>query len=276
MNYLLYTFIINSAHLFRSRLEVDKKIGAWLQYLLLTVAFPILHLLNLKKIRIYSLTLQGLEFGPVYKLFSENFVRNQYYFISSRKNPVIFDCGASIGDSLLYFKDLYPQSRVYSFEPDPETFSTLKKNIKNNHLKKVFTYNVALTDKKGITSFYVGDQTGGMQMSLVKDRLSGKSIRVKTDTLISFTKKVKKIDLLKMDIEGAELSLLWQLVKSKEISKVEELIIEYHHHVGEQPDKFGEFLTLLERSGFKYQLDTSSVPLYSKGTFQDILVYGYR
>ena len=52
-------------------------------------------------------------------------MRHEYYFHTDKENPVIIDAGANIGDSMIYFKYLYPQATIYSFEPDVATFAYL-------------------------------------------------------------------------------------------------------------------------------------------------------
>lgn len=276
MVYLLFSLFLNSSHLFRSKLDFWKKVYILFLYIILTVVFPLFNFFKLKKICIFKVTLEGFDFGTLYKLFSENFVRNQYFFVARKKDPVIFDCGASIGDSVLYFKFLYPHSRIFAFEPDPVTFEMLVKNIKNNNLKNISIHNIALADKAGYRPLYIGNSIGALQMSLTSKRLSGNTTKVRTAKLISFSRLVDKIDLLKMDIEGAEFSLLKQLVTSGEIKKVQQIIVEYHHHIGVEKENLGEFILLLEKSGFRCQIDSSFIPLYQKDKFQDILILAYK
>jgi FkbM family methyltransferase len=59
------------------------------------------------------------------------------------------DCGANIGLATLFFKRLYPESEIHAFEPDPETFKMLRRNVEQNSLSYVYLYNVALSDQQG-------------------------------------------------------------------------------------------------------------------------------
>jgi hypothetical protein len=49
------------------------------------------------------------------QLYYEIFVRQYYFFASDRKEPIVFDCGANVGVATMYFKWLYPHSRVHCF-----------------------------------------------------------------------------------------------------------------------------------------------------------------
>src|SRR5438309_286226 len=62
-------------------------------------------------------------------VFAEIFVPQVYRFTPTRPDPLIFDCGANIGMAVLYFKWMYPRSRIVAFEPEPATFELLKRNV---------------------------------------------------------------------------------------------------------------------------------------------------
>jgi hypothetical protein len=75
------------------------------------------------------LTLPIFDRPGLEHLYREIFVRQYYYFRANTDHPVIFDCGANLGMATLFFKWLYPKSRVEAFEPDPGTFAVLQKNV---------------------------------------------------------------------------------------------------------------------------------------------------
>lgn len=98
-------------------------------------------------------------------LYDEIFAREEYLFESSTPQPVIFDCGANIGMATLFFKWLYPESTVMSFEADPTTFGVLKHNIQQNHLQGVTAHNIALWNEDGHIPFFVReDEPGSLLM----------------------------------------------------------------------------------------------------------------
>ena len=63
--------------------------------------------------------------------FQEIFVDEIYKFNSRNNSPVIFDCGANVGTSCLYFKRIFPNSVIKAFEADPEIAKVLS-NFWNN------------------------------------------------------------------------------------------------------------------------------------------------
>ena len=61
--------------------------------------------------------------------FHAIFVQEIYRFEARSDSPVILDCGANIGLSVLYLKELHPSARITAFEPDPVAFQTLEHNV---------------------------------------------------------------------------------------------------------------------------------------------------
>ena len=212
-------------------------------------------------------------------LFGEIFVRGEYTFETSSASPVILDCGANIGMATIFFKWLYPKSIVYAFEPDPKTFQLLKKNIEANKLTDVHLYNAALGEKDGTIDFYTNElNPGSLIMSTNSERLKGQKIEVKMLSLADFITKeqLATIDFMKMDIEGAEIAVFNDLYVKNTLHKINAFALEYHHKIGSARSRLGAFLSVLEHSGFEYQIDAHHLPLLTTGKFQDIIIRGYR
>lgn len=211
---------------------------------------------------------QAVEF-----LFSEVFMTNEYSFKTSAKEPVIIDCGANIGMSVLYFKKLYPNSKIIAFEANPHAFELLEKNIKDNNIKNVETHNIALFDKQTEISFFIGDNIGTLLGSIKKERGGNSELSVKAEKLSDFLKNIDSVDLIKMDVEGAEVNIISDLFDSKSLSKANEYIIEYHHNMNDEKSNLSSFLQKFEQNGFSYSIKTSFRDLKS---FQDILIHFYK
>jgi FkbM family methyltransferase len=208
-------------------------------------------------------------------LYREIFVRQYYYFRTENDSPLIFDCGANIGMATLYFKWLYPRARIESFEPDPMTFAVLERNIAHNRLAGVTAHNCALWSGNGEIEFLVDEaRPGSLLMSAVPSRHGGQAIRVPSQKLSNFV--AEPIDFLKLDVEGSESCILSDLISSKEIRRVRQMVIEYHHRIGNQHSCLAEFLRQLDGAGFQYQIHASLWPVSSKGVFQDMLIGAYR
>jgi len=88
-------------------------------------------------------------------LCGEIFGDGAYRFDCRRAAPRIVDCGAHIGLSVLYFKRRWPRAQITAFEPSPDTFALLERNLGSNGLADVELVNAAITASGDATSFYV-------------------------------------------------------------------------------------------------------------------------
>ena len=159
--------------------------------------------INNKKIKI--------NFNDGFGLLTEININDQYEAYSSHlKNKIIIDAGANVGAFSLY-ASMLGAKKVYAFEPVKETYDILVKNIKMNKLEnKVIPINKALGDKnetKTISFMNAGD--GGA--SLKEERKKGKREEIisiiKLDDFVK-ENKIKRVDFIKMDVEGYEENVL--------------------------------------------------------------------
>lgn len=227
-------------------------------YLRLTTKALFVHSDTLHKERMFDYDVCFYDYANAKLLFLEIFGNEEYYFKAATDTPFIIDCGANIGMATLYFKMLYPHAEIIAFEPARLCFGVLQKNITSNHLDKVTTINKALSDHEGTVELF--DASGGrgnLCATMLFDKKGPKNAyfaSVECATLSSYI--TKPVDLLKIDIEGAERVVLDDLKKSKKLSLIKEIVLEYHHHfLGENSvDALGAFLATLEQAHFGYQI----------------------
>jgi FkbM family methyltransferase len=182
--------------------------------------------------------------------------------------------GANIGVATLYFKFLYPKARITSYEPDSKTFELLQKNIIGENLPSVIAINKAIGEANGNVFFWTDVKTPG---SLINGRRKNGSKKILVQSIDILDEINGKIDLLKMDIEGAEKLVLPRLLLSEKSITVREMIIEYHHNsFPEERSEFGKFLETIEGAGYKYQITTNSFVIQNKNCPQDILIRAWR
>lgn len=135
-------------------------------------------------------------------------------------NFICFDIGANVGIySLLFAK--YSKF-VYAFEPFPRNLKFLNKTINLNKVENVKIIPYAVTNKEGVSWFQEGENVAEGKLS------PGGALKVKTISLDNFIKK-KGIEpnLLKIDVEGAELSVL-EGAKNYMLENKPVLLIETH------------------------------------------------
>ena len=110
------------------------------------------------------------DLPSVIALFEEIFIGNDYFFQAASDHPLIVDAGSNIGISVLFFKWLYPASRIIAFEADDETFQLLQKNIELNNLKGVCAYNVAIGGEGSIDFYYQAGRPGSHVNTTLKEK----------------------------------------------------------------------------------------------------------
>lgn len=175
----------------------------------------------------------------------EIFGEDVYKFTSASNSPYIIDCGANMGLSILYFKKNYPDSTILAFEPDHKTFNILKENTVHFHgvtLKEeaVWTHDTTL-------NFY---SEGSLAGSAMVD-FANKNDKTSVDAIDLKKHLNKKVDFLKIDIEGAENELIFYI--KDHLSQVDKMFLEYHGLI-DQPQNLGEILNLLKEAGFQYYI----------------------
>jgi FkbM family methyltransferase len=157
----------------------------------------------------------------------------------------------------LYFKKIFPQSKIIAFEANPLTFKILKKNILQNKLKQVDLVNNAVGKKKGEVNFYIGNNKKGTWNwgdSAVKndwyDPELYRTIRVPCIKLSKFINK--NVDLLKIDIEGSELSVLEEI--EHKLRFVDQIYIEFHGSNSNKDNSLKKIVAILKRNHFSYSI----------------------
>jgi len=184
--------------------------------------------------------------GPsFYMQYKDEFINRIYHFDAVREDPLIIDGGSNIGMSILYFKHVYPMCRIIGFEPDTAIFKILQENIDRNKLQNVTIVNAGCGAKPG-TAVFLSDGSDGGRFS---DGANGHEIAVE-----QVSKYLdESVDLLKLNIEGQELSVLKEVEQSGNLMQVKQIILEYHGWAnGKQ--QLGEILNLLDRNGFRYMV----------------------
>ena len=204
----------------------------------------------------------------------EIFKQNNYKFKSSKEIPLIIDCGSNIGLSVIYFKLLYPKAKVIAFEPDKKAFFALEKNIKSFKLKNVLLNNSAVWVKDGKIDFSVEGSWGGKISMNSKD---GNIIAVSTTRLNKILEK--KVDFLKIDIEGAETAVLKDCAKN--LGNVKDLFVEYHSSV-DKKQALPKILSIITKAGMRYYIKEASSrkhPFVEKATSGfdlQVNIFAYR
>ena len=199
--------------------------------------------------QLFGFTVEGSSYELLLNLFKEIFLAEPYAFDPETATPLIIDGGANIGMAVVYFKKHFPQARILAFEPSPEAFHLLARNVAANNLRGVELHNVALAPEAGELPFYLD----GLNGSLRPYAAGVRSLQVPARRLADFMKPTETLDLLKLDVEGAEPGILADLAQTGLLSNFRQVIVEYHYPIGtaESP-QLAKCLQRFGEHGFAY------------------------
>jgi FkbM family methyltransferase len=153
---------------------------------------------------------------PLDALRSDPFIEQRR--LLNKEAVTIFDVGAHIGDISKVYNDLFPKSTIYSFEPFPQSFAALQKNVQQH--QNIHVINFGLADRRGSLPFH--ENTSSVTNSLLEPDAAADTtwgfgvVRSKGTAHCQFTtldefvaeNGISFIDILKMDVQGAETQIL--------------------------------------------------------------------
>lgn len=173
----------------------------------------------------------------------EIFVDDIYKMKFDTPTPYIIDCGANIGLSILYYKQLAPAARIVAFEPDINTFELFKKNVEG--LSNIKIFNQAVWKENIILKFAAsGTLSSKIVTNTATDTVDVQAVRLKNYLN-------EPVDFLKLDIEGAEYEVLKDCEENLKLAK--KIFIEYHGHFN-TINQLNEILEILARNQFSYYI----------------------
>lgn len=172
-----------------------------------------------------------MSFDRTSNIKSNVTIQKELSFLFKTSDPiVIFDIGACEGESSIQYSRLFPNSKIYAFEPLPSNFQLIHNNFIKYGISNASYYNKALSDKSGVATFHVSGGNpkntfandwdfGNKSSSLLSPDKHleifdfihfDKEIQVETITLKMFCQqnKIPCIDFIHMDVQGAELMVL--------------------------------------------------------------------
>ena len=181
-------------------------------------------------------------------IFSEIFIGECYPINKSTKQEkVIVDIGSNIGFFTIYALIKNPNSQILAVEANPKNFEILKNNIYENNLSdNVKVFNCVVTSKPGLQPFYLSSNSGWSSIYNERGAKNGKIIHVDSTSLSMLfeNNKLNVIDLLKIDIEGAEYDIMLN-DKFLENFIVKELFIEVDKRPRDKRYEYDDIINFL-------------------------------
>ena len=153
---------------------------------------------------------RGIVFG-IWK--NGEYEKENLKFLLSQMKPrtVFFDIGANIGIFSILAGLKEKNAQIYAFEPASETFEILNENIKLNSLKNVKTLRLAIGSRVGETTLKINKKWRDGLNTMGDPSHPGCQVvgeeKVSVTTLDNFleTNNISRVDIMKVDVEGAEL-----------------------------------------------------------------------
>ena len=182
--------------------------------------------------------------------FEEIFIGRQYAFSPDRPDPVIIDCGGNVGLSALWFKRNYPKCRLTVYEADPDLAEISRANLKRAGFEDPLVR---------LEAVWIANET----VAFSKTGYDSGKIVLESSTscpAVDLSEHLpNRVDLLKLDIEGAEFQVLDRLCQTQAIQRVQKLICEFHVW----RDKTDDLLATLARvrnNGMQISMTAAAVP----------------
>lgn len=171
-----------------------------------------------------------------------------------KSGSTVLDIGAHHGYfSILAANCVGPEGIVYAFEPSPENFTILKRNIELNRLENVIPVNMAVTDRSATLPFFFLQQTGVTGSLFSAHKPGEMTVPVECVSIDEYLKGTV-VDVVKMDIEGGEPSALDGMRDILSHSADAVLFVEINQdcliQAGSSPKKL---ITKLNDAGFRCQ-----------------------
>lgn len=174
----------------------------------------------------------------------------------------VIDIGAHIGSFAVRIASLFPTAKIYAFEPFPENFQFLTENIKlNRYQKRIIPFQLGVGGRIGEGNLHISNHNSGAHSLYGNSSISTK-IRITSLKSIFDKQKIKICHLLKLDCEGAEYEILYNLPR-KYLKCINKIILEYHTN-----GKIDELKKYLENQGFSIRMGEEFFPVFFAEKYQ--------
>jgi FkbM family methyltransferase len=196
----------------------------------------------------------------------EIFKERCYGEIRLPPRALVVDVGANIGLFTLFLKQGHPDATIIAFEPVPESAHLLRKNIELHHLSDVTVHQVALGSSREIDAPFTyypalpGNSTQHPELKQLQQTImarthparwvsrlhQGCAMTVAVERLSTYLDDDRAVDLLKVDVEGAELDVLLG-IDARHWPLIRQVVME----VQDLDGRLGDVCDLLKRHGLR-------------------------
>jgi FkbM family methyltransferase len=196
-------------------------------------------------VKVFHQIVVNQEYSPVFDFIERKRGNNEIKYV--------IDAGANIGLTTIHIKSVYDKAEIVAVEPDSENYQMLVRNISLNDLKKVHALRAAVWHKNDELFLDTDFRDGEAWSISVSDKIATGRARASVQGLNIVTIMDKynfdHIDLLKIDIEGAERFLFADSDTASAFLSVTRFIAMEIHNEYNITEKIK---TILDQNGFEY------------------------
>ena len=192
--------------------------------------------------------------------YSEIYFEDVYLQRTLKEGMNVIDAGANIGVyTVLAAEKVGNTGKVIAIEPEPKNYKQLLENIELNNFQNVIPKNIALLNHKGSEKLYLSSSPGSHSLIFHEDKNSYIEVPVKTIDKLLEELDIKKVDIIKIDAEGAEAPILKGAEKTLKINPNLKIIVASYHY----PSEIKEVQNILENKGYKTKVFSPGIVITS-------------
>lgn len=158
----------------------------------------------------------------------------------------IIDAGSNIGLSVLFFKSCFPNAEIEAYEPNNTSFQLLQQNVSENGLTNIKCVQAAISHNDEILYAEEGFSPCSLNQRFVSSANNKESVPVVR--LVHLIQN-QRADLVKLDMEGAEMEVLKDVIAHNFLTKASCWLVEFHH----SPQEVNEIVNEFIQQGFEYR-----------------------
>jgi FkbM family methyltransferase len=170
----------------------------------------------------------------LYQILLKSGKKAEYYVPPALRPKIILDIGSNIGASIIYFHRQFPDAKIFGFEPHPDTFRIMQKNVAQLRGVTIFNYGLGATHQRIAVR---ADQVNFGAFSTdgrFKDRgHPAAPIECEVRRLDEVLREIgiAQVDLIKIDCEGAEADV-FSTLPDEILNQCQWIVGEFHDHTG--------------------------------------------
>jgi FkbM family methyltransferase len=194
--------------------------------------------------------------------FRECFFDDQYFrHLDPRsfpEKPLIIDIGANVGFAALYFLHLFPKAVIHSLEPMPYMLTQLHKRRSDYPEAEWHVHDAGVWKEDGELELFTTDEEGFTAVSgLVRLETTNRMVKVRVIGLEGFLRDrgIRRVDLLKLDCEGAEYGILFNL-SEEAFAGIRNIAMETHDT---EDCKTSDMVDFLRRKGYEVDFEENRI-----------------